>query len=48
MASAQEHNAVNASQLEKGENGTHGIDHAARARKPYDYGGNPLAHINTG
>ena len=28
-------------------NGTNGIDHA-KARKPYDYGGNPLAHINTG
>ena len=29
--------------------GPHGHDHAhdARLRKPYDYGGNPLAHINT-
>lgn len=29
--------------------GTHAHDHAnnTRARKPYDYGGNPLAHINT-
>ena len=26
--------------------GTH--DHATNQRKPYDYGGNPLAHINTG
>lgn len=33
------------------ENGTHRVDHAQNAtgeRKPYDYGGNPLAHINTG
>lgn len=49
MATAQDHNAVNAAMMEKNENGTHGIDHAAqRQRKPYDYGGNPLAHINTG
>ena len=48
MATAQDHNGVNASMLEKGENGTRGIDHAAKQRKPYDYGGNPLAHINTG
>jgi len=40
----------NTSALEKGENGTHGLDHApaGKQRKPYDYGGNPLAHINTG
>jgi len=50
MSTAQEQNAVNATMMEKGENGTHGVDHAAHAkqRKPYDYGGNPLAHINTG
>lgn len=34
------------------ENGTSATDHAnnhgAAARRPYDYGGNPLAHINTG
>jgi hypothetical protein len=32
------------------ENGTSSTDHAtgAKQRKPYDYGGNPLAHINTG
>lgn len=51
MSTAQEHNGVNASMMEKNE-GTNGIDHAAGApmkqRKPYDYGGNPLAHINTG
>lgn len=39
-------------------NGVNGYDHApanslpaaaaARQRKPYDYGGNPLAHVNTG
>lgn len=38
---------MNASMMEKSENGTHGVDHA-KQRKPYDYGGNPLAHINTG
>lgn len=32
-----------------GTNGTATHDHAGAAqRKPYDYGGNPLAHINTG
>ena len=33
------------------ENGTSSTDHAPHnttQRKPYDYGGNPLAHINTG
>jgi hypothetical protein len=33
------------------ENGTTSHDHAthgAAQRRPYDYGGNPLAHINTG
>ncbi|KAK4555089.1 Meiotically up-regulated protein 86 protein [Recurvomyces mirabilis] len=46
MSTAQEQNA---STMEmKAENGTHGVDHAAKQRKPYDYGGNPLAHINTG
>ena len=30
------------------ENGTTSTDHAtASHRKPYDYGGNPLAHVNT-
>ncbi|KAK5110907.1 hypothetical protein LTR62_005445 [Meristemomyces frigidus] len=50
MSTAQEQNAVNASMMEKGhENGgTHGVDHVPKQRKPYDYGGNPLAHINTG
>jgi hypothetical protein len=33
-----------------GVNGTNGVNGAngAKVRKPYDYGGNPLAHINTG
>jgi succinate-acetate transporter protein len=34
----------------KESNGTSGVDHAggvARERKPYDYGGNPLAHFAT-
>jgi len=50
MSTAQEQNAANAMMMEKDANGTHGIDHAhgAKQRKPYDYGGNPLAHINTG
>lgn len=43
----QEYNAA-----KEGTNGTSSHDHAngngAQARKPYDYGGNPLAHINTG
>jgi hypothetical protein len=32
------------------ENGTTATDHANHAaqRRPYDYGGNPLAHVNTG
>lgn len=50
MASAQEQNAINAGE------GIHNHDHASgvhpaaagRQRKPYDYGGNPLAHVNTG
>lgn len=48
MSTAQEQNAINAE--EKGPNGVNGSDHMdhARQRKPYDYGGNPLAHINTG
>jgi hypothetical protein len=40
--------------VEKNGNGINHHDHATNgvnapiARKPYDYGGNPLAHINTG
>ncbi|KAK3711694.1 Meiotically up-regulated protein 86 protein [Vermiconidia calcicola] len=48
MATNTEQNAVN--DMSK-ENGFHSHDHAtttAKQRKPYDYGGNPLAHINTG
>jgi len=50
MSTAQEHNQINAEQMEKSANGVNGSDHHdhARQRKPYDYGGNPLAHINTG
>ena len=55
MSTAQDHNAVNSRDLssEKHGNGVIGHDHAhnnhaAKQRKPYDYGGNPLAHINTG
>ncbi|GAB7355808.1 hypothetical protein MBLNU459_g6482t3 [Dothideomycetes sp. NU459] len=60
MSLPQEQNpyAAGASEFEKDNAaGTNGIDHAPlnngaapaqRQRKPYDYGGNPLAHINTG
>jgi len=55
MSTAQDHNAVNSRDLssEKHGNGVIGHDHAhnnhaAKQRKPYDYDGNPLAHINTG
>lgn len=60
MSTAQEQNAINAegyAGLDKetnGLNGVNGYDHAPanlgpmKQRKPYDYGGNPLAHINTG
>lgn len=52
MSTAQEHNQINAENMEKPVNGVNGIDHAenhaAKQRRPYDYGGNPLAHINTG
>ncbi|KAK5135080.1 hypothetical protein LTR08_005605 [Meristemomyces frigidus] len=49
MSSAQAQNMMSAEMMEK-QNGTTAIDHAngAKARKPYDYGGNPLAHVNTG
>ncbi|EME48896.1 hypothetical protein DOTSEDRAFT_67830 [Dothistroma septosporum NZE10] len=47
MSTAQDHNDMKPEHT----NGTAVHDHAAAAaaqRKPYDYGGNPLAHINTG
>jgi len=48
---AQHHNAVN-SGLAGDLNGTTSTDHANGAapqqRRPYDYGGNPLYHVNTG
>jgi len=57
MSTANEQNAYNAGEYEKDIHGVNGIDHAPvntgavphqRQRKPYDYGGNPLAHVNTG
>ena len=42
---------MNADYMEKQNgHGTTAIDHAkgTKVRKPYDYGGNPLAHVNTG
>lgn len=48
MSSAQEQNAINGANMEKDSNGTATHDHVPKQRKPYDYGGNPLAHINTG
>lgn len=55
MATAQEHNDVAAglAGTHQPVNGTSTLDHAAakeglhKERKPYDYGGNPLAHIAT-
>lgn len=52
MSTAQQQNEINKESIESSPvNGhTDHYDHAAGAkqRKPYDYGGNPLAHINTG
>lgn len=57
MSTAQDQNAINADGYAgmKETNGINGYDHAPlnngvplKQRKPYDYGGNPLAHINTG
>ena len=47
MATAQDQNAA---KIEGMENGTHTHDHGhnAHQRRPYDYGGNPLVHANTG
>ncbi|ORX98431.1 glyoxylate pathway regulator [Clohesyomyces aquaticus] len=54
MATAQEHTVSVASENtllhNNGTNGTSTVDHAghvAKERKPYDYGGNPLAHVRT-
>jgi len=53
MATAMEHNNVERGpSLEKPGNGTTVLDHAnngvpAKQRKPFNYGGNPLAHIAT-
>lgn len=48
---SQEQNTIH--QESKHQNGTSTLDHAGLAshphqRKPYDYGGNPLMHVNTG
>jgi len=51
MSTAQEQNAINSGMADTLQNGaTSSHDHAGvgKQRKPYDYGGNPLAHINTG
>jgi hypothetical protein len=52
MATAQEHNAINSGLGDTVNGGsTSTADHATglqKQRKPYDYGGNPLAHVNTG
>ncbi|KAF1914076.1 GPR/FUN34 family protein-like protein [Ampelomyces quisqualis] len=53
MATAAEHNnAARGSSMEKTTNGTSNLDHTnhgsvPKQRVPYDYGGNPLAHIAT-
>jgi hypothetical protein len=43
-------NATNGTAHQDYANGTNGVNgvNGAKVRKPYDYGGNPLAHINTG
>lgn len=53
MATAQEQNDLNSASTmaeKHGANGVNSMDHARapKQRKPYDYGGNPLAHVNTG
>ncbi|KAF2172171.1 hypothetical protein M409DRAFT_17411 [Zasmidium cellare ATCC 36951] len=47
MSAAQEFNDTHKEADHINGNGTSSHDHA-KQRKPYDYGGNPLAHINTG
>jgi len=53
MATATEHNNVQRGpSMEKSHNGTSALDHAnngalPKQRTPYDYGGNPLAHVAT-
>ncbi|KAH8726923.1 glyoxylate pathway regulator [Phaeosphaeriaceae sp. PMI808] len=53
MATAVEHNNVpRGPSYEKEQNGASGLDHAqngsrTKQRAPYDYGGNPLAHVAT-
>jgi len=51
MATATEHNDVARGDIPASTNGTSTYDHAVsgttKERKPYDYGGNPLAHVRT-
>ncbi|TKA64216.1 Acetate permease A [Cryomyces minteri] len=54
MSTTHTHNDFNGAKVEKEIDATTTLDHATangkhmKARKPYDHGGNPLAHINTG
>jgi len=54
MATAQQHNDISKESMEsapingKSDHFDHATGQPAVQRKPYDYGGNPLAHINTG
>lgn len=48
MSTAQAQNDFKDEMAPPNANGTSTQDHAATQRRPYDYGGNPLAHINTG
>ncbi|KAM0717313.1 hypothetical protein Q7P37_007165 [Cladosporium fusiforme] len=53
MSTAQQQNEINKESMESPVNGhtdhyDHATNQAMKQRKPYDYGGNPLAHINTG
>lgn len=49
MSTAQAHNDINSDKpVGAGSNGVSQQDHAAAVkRRAYDYGGNPLAHMNT-
>ncbi|CAK4031684.1 Acetate permease A [Lecanosticta acicola] len=47
MSTAQQQNDFKA-EADHINGGTASHDHAHKQRKPYDYGGNPLAHTNTG
>lgn len=47
MATAQEHNQIKTEGVPQ-QNGSQATDHSPHQRRPYDYGGNPLVHANTG